>query len=244
VNEQERQAAWQAEVDRLGAEYRELLPPGDIRATVSKVVGPEAPRNGKQSGKPEPKVLRFPLLTFAELCALPPPEWQVEEFCLEQSLVQVYGETNHGKSLVVWDLACAMCHGFETWFGRRILKPGPVVWINADGGRGLTLRANAWAEAHSAQMKYPLLTLMGSVLLNKADQMTAFRLQLLEMEEKPAMVVFDTQSRCMPGGDENDQGVMTAVTEGLHRIKNEVGCSVILIHHTDKSGQWERGWAS
>jgi RecA-family ATPase len=165
----------------------------------------------------------------------------VEEFCLEQSLVQVYGETNHGKSLVVWDLACAMCHGFETWFGRRILKPGPVVWINADGGRGLTLRANAWAEAHSAQMKYPLLTLMGSVLLNKADQMTAFRLQLLEMEEKPAMVVFDTQSRCMPGGDENDQGVMTAVTEGLHRIKNEVGCSVILIHHTDKSGQWERG---
>jgi hypothetical protein len=41
VNEQERQAAWQAEVDRLGAEYRELLPPGDIRATVSKVVGPE-----------------------------------------------------------------------------------------------------------------------------------------------------------------------------------------------------------
>lgn len=197
----------------------------------------EAPANGHEKAKG----LRFPLLTFQELCSLPPPIWHVEDLFLEETVVQVFGETNHGKSLVVWDLACNTCKGSKEWFGRKIVKHGPVVWINADGGRGLTLRANAWAVAHGADFKYPLLTLMGSVQINKADQMGAFRQQLAAMEEKPVLVVVDTQSRCMPGGDENDTGIMTQVTEGLHRLKTEIGCTVVLIHHTDKTGQWERG---
>lgn len=160
---------------------------------------------------------------------------------MEETVVQLFGETSHGKSLIAWDLACSICIEATEWFGRQILRHGPVVWINADGGRGLTLRAKAWAEANNTEMKHPLLTLMGSVQINKPEQIGAFRAQLAAMEEKPVLVVFDTQSRCMPGGDENDQGVMTAVTEGLHRLKTEVGCTVLLIHHTDKTGQWERG---
>lgn len=193
------------------------------------------------AGHGEAKSLRFPLIDFAQLRSLPPPREQVEDFFLEQSVVQGFGETNHGKSLLFWDLALNICRGSETWFGRRILLHGPVVWINADGGRGLTLRANAWAEAHGDDLKHPLLTLMGSVRLNDRREIGEFRRQLASMEERPVLVVFDTQSRCMPGGDENDQGVMTQVTEGIHRLKMEVGCSVVLIHHTDKTGQWERG---
>lgn len=212
--------------------------PDEFRAAVRRAL---EGMNGAGHGKEPPKPPRFPLIDFTNLRSLPAPTEHVEDFCLEESVVQVYGETNHGKSLLIWDLACNICAESERWFGRRIFKYGPVVWVNADGGRGLTLRANAWAEAHGGEMKHPLLTLMGSVRLNDAREIGEFRRQLAAMEERPVLVVFDTQSRCMPGGDENDQGVMTAVTEGLHRLKMEIGCTVLPIHHTDKTGQWERG---
>lgn len=199
------------------------------------------PRYSEREKAPDERTV-FPLITFDQLCALPPPKWQIEDLFLEQSLVQVYGETNHGKSLLLWDLVCTICAGIETWFGREIIKPGPVIWVNADGGLGLTLRAQAWAEAHNIkQMKYPLLTLMGAVHLNRADQIGAFRRQIMGLDEPPALTLFDTQSRCMAGGRENDADEMTLVTEGMHRLKQEAKCSVLPIHHTDKSGQWERG---
>lgn len=204
---------------------------------------PSSPSTRRLRSQPEPHPGRFnfPLIGFEELCRLEPPVWQIENLFLEESLMQVFGQSGHTKSLFVFDLALSICCEAETWFGRRILKYGPVIWVNADGGRGLTLRANAWMEAHKMALKHPFLTLMGSVHLHQNDQMAAFRGQLEAMSPKPVLVVFDTLSRCIPGVDENSQAEMTKVTENCHRLKLGTGATICLIHHTDKTGQWERG---
>jgi hypothetical protein len=183
----------------------------------------------------------FKFLEEDELCALPPPVWQVEDFFQEESFVQIFGQSNHTKSLFALDLALHKCSATPNWFGRKILKPGPVVWVNADGGRGLTMRVNAWREHYGSERKYRFRTLMGSVQLNREDQMRAFTRALEQMSPRPVMVVFDTLSRCIPGVDENATGEMTKVTEQCHRLKLATGATVCLIHHTDKTGQWERG---
>jgi hypothetical protein len=186
--------------------------------------------------------ITFPLIGFKELCSLPPPVWQIEDFFQEESLVQIFGASGHTKSLFTLDCGLSVCAGTEKWFGRKVNRHGPVVWVNADGGRGLTLRAQAWAEAHGIdELPFPFLTLMGSVQLNRPEQMAAFQSQLAAMDPKPALVVFDTLSRCIPGVDENATGEMTKVTENCHRLKLGLGATVVLIHHTDKTGQWERG---
>jgi hypothetical protein len=183
----------------------------------------------------------FRFLEEEELCALPPPIWQVEDLFQEESFIQVFGQSNHTKSLFALDLALHKCAGTETWFGRKILKPGPVVWVNADGGRGLTMRVNAWREHYGTQRKFRFRTLMGNVQLNKADQMAVFTRMLTQMDPRPVFVVFDTLSRCIPGVDENATGEMTRVTEQCHRLKLATGATICLIHHTDKTGQWDRG---
>lgn len=183
----------------------------------------------------------FRFYTFEEILQLPPPEWQVEDLFPETSFLQIFGQTWSGKSLVMMDLALNIAKGTKSWCGRKILKNGPVVWINADGGRGITPRSVAWAETNGQEFEYPFLVLMGNVQLNRADQIGAFRLQLMAMDPRPVLVVFDTLSRCIPGVDENNQAEMTKVTDACHRIKLDVGCTVCLIHHTDKTGQWDRG---
>lgn len=216
-----------------------------IEAAIDQLLASRRKPNGKAPtelpAQPAVKAPRFPLLDFEELCALPEPEWQIDNFFEEQTFVQVFGDTNHGKSLLVLDLALTMTSGRDHWFGRTIRKAGPVVWVNADGGRGMVKRAKAWREVHGSDRKYRFRTLMGAIQLHRPQDTGPFRQQLMEMDPMPALVVFDTLSRCITGVDENLQGPMTQATEACHRMKLDLGCSIILLHHTDKTGERERG---
>ena len=59
--------------------------------------------------------------------------------------------------------------------------------------------------------------------------------------EPPSLVIFDTLARCMAGGDENSAKDMGLLIAGADRIRAELGCAVLLVHHTNKSGESERG---
>lgn len=184
---------------------------------------------------------RFKFLTIAELLKQERLKWLIEDLIHEMSFVQFFGQTSHGKSLLVLDLALNICKGSATWFGRRILRHGPVAWINADGGAGLRDRVEAWIAANGGDFHYEFHTLQGGVQLNHNGQMITFREEIAAMDPKPVLVVFDTLSRCIPGVDENLQGEMTRVTDNCHLLKLEIGCCPVLIHHTDKTGQHDRG---
>lgn len=200
-----------------------------------------------------PAPARIMLLTFAEVCAMTEPVWQVEDLYEEQTLVEWFGLRGRGKSLTVLDLALTNCKGQDgaRWCGRRLLKMGPVCWVNADGGRGMVKRLNAWKEIHGGELHYPFLILgerdkngeprMGRVRLNTPWEIEELLDALHGLPEPPAMIVFDTLSRCIPGTDENLQGPMTLVTDQCHRLRAETGASVHLIHHTDKQGKTQRG---
>jgi hypothetical protein len=184
---------------------------------------------------------RLRLYTWDQVEALPPPVWQLEDLWEEQCLVEAFGMTNHAKSLWVLDVAANIAKGTPVWCGKRILKPGAVCWINADGGRGITKRFKAWRQANGADFKHPFLTYMGAVRLNNPLEVLELLEVLKDLPEPPVLIVFDTLSRCIPGTDENLQGPMTLVTDQCHRLKLETGATVLLIHHTDKEGRAARG---
>lgn len=189
------------------------------------------------------KPARFPLLPLSQVLSLPPTQWLVDELLMEQSFAQVYGCPGAAKSFLILDLALSIAYGSHSWFGRRIRRHGPVVWINADGGRGMSKRVQAWVEAKATarETQHPFLTLMGAVRLNRPEEMLPFRKQLARMEPRPVLVVVDTLSRCTPGADENSQMEMAATVGLCDLLREEAGCSLLLIHHTGRSGERDRG---
>jgi hypothetical protein len=48
-------------------------------------------------------------------------------------------------------------------------------------------------------------------------------------------------ARCMPGGDENSAQDVGRVIASADRIRRRNGAAVLLVHHTQKSGELERG---
>ena len=75
-------------------------------------------------------------------------------------------------------------------------------------------------------------------LTNAADSSTFVR-EVATL--KPALIVFDTLSRCLAGADENNQKDMSAAVGVCDRLRQQLGCTVLLLHHTTKEGQTERG---
>lgn len=183
----------------------------------------------------------LPFLTIEEVLALPVPRYQVHGLIYEQSLVQFFGEPGHGKSFLCLDLGLSFAAAVPAWFGHRILRPGPVAWINADGGRGFIRRLGAWRQAHPAPLAHPFLTLMGEVRLNDPPQVHHLIDHLTTWQAPPALLVFDTLSRCISGTDENSAAEMTRVMQSCHLLRRELACSILLIHHTNKGGLADRG---
>jgi AAA domain-containing protein len=63
----------------------------------------------------------------------------------------------------------------------------------------------------------------------------------LLVDENPALLLFDTMARCMIGGDENSVQDVGRVIASVDAIRRRVNASVLLIHHTGKQNELERG---
>jgi hypothetical protein len=129
------------EYDSEWAEEIPDLPPeaeddAEIPAAIAKSV--PAPR------KSPPARSRFSPLSLAEIAKLPPPEWLIDGLVPQDGLVVLYGEPAAGKSFLALDWALSIATGVP-WLGREV-KQGEVVYVYAEGVRGLTQRVTAWLQ--------------------------------------------------------------------------------------------------
>jgi hypothetical protein len=181
---------------------------------------------------------RWRLLSESELLALPDPEWTMAGLIPEQSLVVLYGPPGVGKTFLALDWAKCIAAEYA-WQGRAV-KGGRTLLVAAEGGRALKLRIAAWNERHATQGGASFHSLVGSVDLRKSNEVRQF-LAAVEALGPLALVVFDTLSRSMPGGDENAQKDMSLVVQAADRIREATGGVVVFCHHTRKSDDEMRG---
>jgi hypothetical protein len=175
------------------------------------------------------------LLSREQLRNQPPPVWQIEGLFQEASIVEVYGESNHGKSLVGVDIALSVVRA-GSWSAREIRKPGAVVYVNADGGAGFADRLRWWEKANGEGAIFEFWTYPEELLLHDPKQIRWFIDGLAELEDAPVMIFFDTLSQCIPGVNENQQEQMSLVVSNLNAIKREYGATTFLLHHVGKDG--------
>jgi len=163
----------------------------------------------------------------------------IKGYLLKNSLSVVYGQSNSGKTFFAIDLALSIAAGRE-WNGRRTAR-GLVLYVAAEGPHSVINRVYAYKKhvLNDYDKGLPFAIIPVSIdLLNfgaDTEQLISF-IQEIEEEfgEKCELLIVDTLARAMAGGNENGFDDMSAVVSNADRIRQEVGCAFMFVHHAGK----------
>ena len=184
---------------------------------------------------------RFKLRTPADIERMDPPVYLATNWLVQGTLAALYGPSGVGKSFIVLDLLYSISSGTE-WLGSIPVVQGAVVYIAAEGVGGLQKRQRAWLATHPdadiSSVRYITVPVNMLEAPEVNDLLDSIRGQCPDM---PVLVVIDTLARSMAGGDENSTHDMNAVIAAADRVRMLLGCHVLIVHHTGKNGENERG---
>jgi hypothetical protein len=183
----------------------------------------------------ERRTLAEELIFGDGLDAIADPIPLVEGVLFVNSLARLNGRPGMGKSFVAVDLACSVATG-TAWHGRAV-RPGPVLYLAAEGLSGLKLRIRAWESDRGVKVG------RGLALFPRAVQAAGpewAELVALAASIRPSLVVLDTQARISSGLNENNSEI-DALVAACEAMREVTGAAVLLVHHAGKSGDGETG---
>jgi len=192
--------------------------------------------------------------TPGRLRLVPPSEmdWRGAELNLVKGLLGhgmmalLYGASGSAKTLIALSLALHVALG-RTWCSRAV-KKGFVAYLAPEGGHSVHLRYHAWCKYHGLDPtddSVPFRTIPVRVDLCKSDadlKEIITNIKAAKPELGPCMlVVVDTVSRALDGGDENSPADMGNFVANCDRMREAIGATVLGVHHTPKEGDNPRG---
>jgi hypothetical protein len=186
------------------------------------------------------------LLAVTELLDVPEPEWLIEDHIHQQEVGVLYGRPNGGKTFVALDWALSVAAGVP-WLGEFKALQAPILYMAGEGAPSLQKRVEAWmVEKDVASIPAYFQCRPLPILEDEVVEDVQAALADLTIEEgvrpgvAPGLVVVDTLSQFMMGGDENGTDMALFVSK-LRHLSQESNCAVLIVHHTNKGGEAERG---
>ncbi len=210
----------------MNVQKHEMLPSGNLGISDDKKAKP-----------------RLYYLTFAEATKLAfsaGAEPLIEDVIDVETLSIVYGESGVGKSFQEMDKDFCIAADLP-WAGKKV-KQGAVVWIAAEGGRGVYKRLAA-LKRHYQRDDVPFFIVPCPVDLLRPNADTKPLIELIQEIERDKGVkvikaTVDTLSRALAGGNENGPEDMGALIKNCDKLRFACRLHLTLIHHTglaDKS---------
>jgi hypothetical protein len=222
-----------AELARRGA-----LSPAELRATFEREL-----ERRELAGLALSAVAGLGVRSDADVEQLPRITWLVDQMLPQSALSALYGSPGSGKSFLALDLALTIAAASVwnvSWMGRAVMGGG-VLYLAAEGVGGLGQRVRSWKESHGLA-GYTLGVGFVTNAVDLLDASTATRI-VNAVRQVPAplqLVVVDTLARSMVG-DENDTGDMSRLIATVDRVRTMTQSHVMLVHHTRKDSELERG---
>ena len=163
----------------------------------------------------------------------------------EATMSVVYGPSNSGKTFFALDMAYHIAIGAE-WRGQRV-RGGGVLYLAAEGGKGLLNRISALKRTHGV-CDVPLAVKRAGLDLLKSEADLQHIVDLArEVNERAPLriIIIDTLSRVIAGGDENSAQDMTALIRNIGAIQEATQAHICIVHHTGKdTARGARGHSS
>jgi hypothetical protein len=174
------------------------------------------------------------LLSVDQLKTMPPPQPLINGLLDLDTTAWLIGASGSYKSFVALDLAAHVGRG-DDWRGRAT-RQGEVIYVVAEGARGMKLRVEAWEREYGPMKDVAFLP--RPVQANGEGWAV-----LVEVcrRRRPALVVIDTQARVTIGLDENSNSDMSLYAERVDQIKRATGACVLTVHHLGRNGTNARG---
>lgn len=139
-------------------------------------------------------------------------------------LVGIWGS---GKSLLAPHIGYGVAQG-QPVFGHRV-KQGPVVYLAAEDGHGMTQRVAAMKRRHGDAPDFHLLP----CAMNLMDRTGADTKTLSGYVRHvwPALIIIDTLAISFPGIQENESEDMGHVVKVARDLAEICGSAVLIVHH-------------
>jgi KaiC/GvpD/RAD55 family RecA-like ATPase len=158
------------------------------------------------------------------------------------SVALMVGASGTGKTFLALDIALHVAAG-RPWFGRRV-KQGKVVYVAAEAGRSIRNRAAAWMRERLAErdllnqdeidLKTVFKAVVSPVDLCHLDGDGDDVEKLVEAIGAADLVVIDTVSRALAGGNENAPDDMGSFVTAMDQLRDKLNCTILAVHHIGK----------
>lgn len=169
---------------------------------------------------------KIQLVSILGLRDLPPTEILGDTQLIARGLNVIFGASGAFKSFYALNASLS------------VAQSDPVVYVAAEGVGGLFKRISAWRDYYrrpAGQIQF----VCEEVNLLSSDYVKQFIDVITPV--KPALVVFDTLARCIPGGDENSAKDMGIAVRNSTIIQRTLNTAIAWIHHTNRAERGERG---
>lgn len=187
-------------------------------------------------------------LTFDEMENIPPKQWIIDKVFGRKDLGMIFGESGCGKTFVVVDMIISLCHQEDWADSMSVNEEVKIAYFAGEGFAGLAERFKAAARSRGFE-KIPNFTLfdkmpqlfLGSDVNEYQESMKRFVIECKKRDYKPDILIIDTLHTAIVDAEENSAKDVGRILSSCKHAISELGCSVILVHHTNKGGNSERG---
>ncbi|GAA3957055.1 hypothetical protein GCM10022384_07680 [Streptomyces marokkonensis] len=211
--------------------------PGRAVTFIDDYLKRQSERAAGRSGDPADALLAE-LLDASSLDNMPALEPLVGDLLHLDSLARIIGPSGHMKSFVTIDIAGHVGTGMK-WHGQYV-RQGTVVYLVAEGARGIRKRVRAWEQHYGLKMDNVLfLPRPVQAMGPEWDTLTEAMRRL-----QPQMIVIDTQARVSVGVEENSNTEVGVVIERIEELRRATQACVLVVHHTGHIGEHGRGASS
>ncbi|WP_194475576.1 AAA family ATPase [Bradyrhizobium sp. CCBAU 53338] len=168
--------------------------------------------------------------------------WLVDRMLGAGELSAFYGPPGCGKGVIIEDMALHIAAGCD-WHGRAVAR-GSVVYIALERKRLVERRAIAFRNKHG--LRNVPFAIVGGVY-DFRDVTTAAQIAEIcrEVEHKTGqavvLIVIDTVSRALAGGDENSPKDMGALVTVTAKLQEDTQAHILLVHHIPHDSDRLRG---
>ena len=175
--------------------------------------------------------LSYPVLSIADLYAMPPAQWLIDGVIAEKELTVLYAPPGEGKTFLALDFALHVAAGRD--WNDHTVKGGRVLYIAGEGVSGLPARVKAWHAHNQCDPAESFYILPQTVEMVDDEAMFRLTNTIREMGEFD-LIVIDTVARALAGAEENSATEMGKFIAACGRLQTDHNASVLGIHHSGK----------
>jgi hypothetical protein len=177
---------------------------------------------------------------WSELHLLPDRKLLIKKLLDCSAMSLIYGESNSGKTFLALDVALHIVLGLD-WQERKTCQ-GAVVYVAAEGGLGLRERLEAFRIYHQLEAEGYFYLIPACIDLCNPENNTDELIREIKALPDVVLVIVDTLSRAMAGGNENSSDDMGAFIKNCDKIRECTGAHILIVHHAGKdSARGARG---